>query len=105
MRFISILLIIYFISISVLPCADRDDTHTNDQIEYSETHHSDNCPDGMECSPFCACACCGCVGFNLPFYHTMNFISYSYSELNSSYSTISFIPGFLASIWQPPKIS
>ena len=64
MRFITFILSIYVLALSVVSCADDIESHSDgDKVEVSvsqdEHNHSENCTDF--CSPFCSCACCGSV--------------------------------------------
>ena len=63
MRFLTFILSIYVLALSIVSCADNIEKHNEgDKVEISvniEDHNHSNCDDF--CSPFCSCACCGTV--------------------------------------------
>ena len=108
MKWSLILLSVYLLGLSLVPCSDasnRCEAPVAESTPYEEHSHSNDADD--HCSPFCYCACCS-ISLNLYHFHPVTlqeplFISYtqekaiwSYSDSHSSYS---------GSIWQPPKIN
>lgn len=109
MKITTIILSLYLILLSCLPCADTKvkDVHVGSNlvvtVENSHSHtnekHSDLCP------PFCSCNCCAVQV--LTFNPTL---SYSFSKETeliilqiSTYHSV-LKSNFFGSIWQPPQI-
>ncbi|WP_317047243.1 DUF6660 family protein [Flavobacterium sharifuzzamanii] len=107
MKWITVILSIYLLALSNMPCADMEVNsamHKTAQFASEDNHSHDKTND--LCSPFCACNCCGAqvlsyhsaVSFEFP--KTYNQISISLPSYNSV-----FISNFYGSIWQPPQIA
>ncbi|MEZ4809065.1 MAG: DUF6660 family protein [Allomuricauda sp.] len=58
MKFLTIILTIYFLALNVVPCSDSgnasDDCQTVSVVDF-DGDHGDDCE---LCSPFCQCHCC-----------------------------------------------
>lgn len=61
-KFLSAILSIYFLALTVMPCADQqlipirgELAHTHNEADHSGHDHSS---DEDLCSPFCVCQCC-----------------------------------------------
>lgn len=63
MRFLSFILSLYVLALSVVPCLDDASYDVNSfGVEISHTshdHNHDNSNESDLCTPFCTCACCG----------------------------------------------
>lgn len=106
MRFITFILSIYVLALSVVSCADDIESHSDgNKVEVSvsqdEHNHSENCTDF--CSPFCTCACCGTVitlVSNLNVFET-NLISLPKYLFHYSFE-YSF--NYNIGVWRPPNL-
>jgi hypothetical protein len=58
MKAFVIILSVYCILLSGIPCADIDVTHASANASYSLPVAPDNHNDADHCSPFCTCQCC-----------------------------------------------
>lgn len=106
MRIFAFIFSFYLLALAVMPCSDKEDCKNigNEQTTFSTTDHSDHESDTENCSPFCACACCGQSVTNI--FHPV--VLYNLTPLAGQKFTIyntSFISEVYLSIWQPPKIS
>ena len=103
MKWFSIILSVYFTILLCIPCHDNDQHFDDTNISHTTHEHSDQAYSD-NCSPLCACTCCGVVLTQAPQ------IDY---EINNTQkiilaekivpSTIHTVSQFLESIWQPPK--
>ncbi len=108
MRFITFLLAIYILLLSIVPCSDtHNDCVTKDtqKKEIGTSHHDHNQDQDDNCSPFCTCSCCAMA------YTVMNFSQYECKVLKEyTFSEKVAIPeesyhsNYYGNIWQPPKI-
>lgn len=60
LKFIAIILSIYVSCLTLVPCSDFENTHSDKELSIEATHdhdHSGDCDDDT-CTPFCMCACC-----------------------------------------------
>ncbi|MEN2401168.1 DUF6660 family protein [Flavobacterium sp. MC2016-06] len=106
MKWITIILSIYLIALSNMPCADMEvNSIVHQTAQFSSESHSHD-KDNDLCSPFCACNCCGAqilsyqssISYNFPIVY--NAISVAVPDYKSV-----FISNFYGSIWQPPQIA
>lgn len=100
MRFIAIILAVFVVALSVLPCCVcRDDVDT--PVAQEGSKQIDDC--SLCCSPFQACG--SCAGFTLPvtvdIAATVQIIPFQPCD-RYQLNLISF---HMATIWQPPKIA
>ena len=107
MKWIAIILSIYLMALSNMPCADMEVNsamHKTAQFSSENNHTHDK--DNDLCSPFCACNCCGAqvlsyqtaVTFEFP--AASSIISIPLPNYNSVFAS-----NFYGSIWQPPQIA
>mgnify|MGYP006171204831 CR=1 FL=1 len=107
MKWIAIVMSIYLMALSNMPCADMEVNsamHKTAQFASEDNHSHDK--DNDLCSPFCACNCCGAqvlsyqsaVSFDFPVAY--NLILKSLPSYNSVFTS-----NFYGSIWQPPQIA
>ncbi len=110
MENLSIILALYILLLSLLPCGDvimaLDDITTveNITLEENDHQHSNNCNDDP-CSPICGCSCCSIV-MDYPVGIDIDLIlpPIPFFELPCSLnSKIGILSTF--DIWQPPKYS
>lgn len=109
MKNISILLALYILLLSLLPCGDGlillDYQSKVENSSLEENHqHSNNCNDDP-CSPICGCSCCS-IAMDYPIDLGINLIMppIPFSQLPCSLSEeVSILSTF--DIWQPPKYS
>ncbi|MCP2025554.1 hypothetical protein L1276_000694 [Flavobacterium sp. HSC-32F16] len=107
MKWITVLLSIYLIALSNMPCADMEVNsamHTTAQFASEENHSHDK--DNDLCSPFCACNCCGAQVLSYQTSVTYEFPA-PYTKISITLPTYNsvFISNFYGSIWQPPQIA
>ncbi|WP_407653983.1 DUF6660 family protein [Aquimarina gracilis] len=81
MKFLTLLLAIYFFSLNFYPCSDThgDEEDSTAEISLDNDNHSDHdhC-DSELCSPFCYCHCCQI--------HTSPVVLQNYALVKISYS-------------------
>jgi hypothetical protein len=97
-----ILFSIYFISLAIVPCGDKDDCN---EIKHEQCSQSDNKePHSDEaCTPFCVCSCCATHFVVKSFQSLQNqiaVINTVYTVHPESKTSAAVIP-----IWQPPKLA
>lgn len=106
MKWIAIILSVWFLGIAAVPCSDTVDFCYDNQPETvsAATHH--HLLDFDEfCSPLCVCSCCGATV-------TLKLISPDSEILElgpidgeiSSFSPL-YLSAYYGNIWQPPKIA
>lgn len=103
----NLILSIYLIALSCLPCADLEvnsPAHTSKELSSNSENHSHDKEKDL-CSPFCICNCCGAqvlsyfptITFNFPVVSAIIKLPLpTYKSILSS--------NFYGSIWQPPQI-
>ena len=103
MKLLVIILSIYSIALTALPC---DDVNLNDQqfASISQGSDFDNHTDIDLCSPFCSCTCCT-ISISEPTTHAENVIypEFPNKELCTHYKT-SFFNNYFSKIYQPPQV-
>ncbi|MCV9926756.1 hypothetical protein OIU83_03805 [Flavobacterium sp. LS1R49] len=107
MKWINIILSVYLIVLSCLPCADtlasETKTHTNEIVSKTDSQSHEK---GLDlCAPFCSCNCCAAQVLT-----AAPTITWFFNEDTilikkplSSYHSI-LASNFYGSIWQPPQI-
>ena len=109
MKIINIILSLYLVVLSCLPCADMKlNSLADSSIKVTSNHenHSHNKENDL-CPPFCVCACCGIHIYQSSIqtiYFKENLIFINQKEQISFYSYI-YNKKITLNIWQPPKIS
>lgn len=106
MKWIALLLSIYLMALSNMPCADMEvdsAMHKTAQFSSEASHSHDK--DNDLCSPFCACNCCGAQVLTYQTSETIEFpVAFSMiSKVVPNYNSV-FTSNFYGSIWQPPQI-
>jgi hypothetical protein len=111
MKWLTTILTIYLLGLSVWPCADEPLILTGDHgvsVSIQVSNASEPSHEHAHlCSPLCACACCA-ISISSPprFLYTINSpteILFS-STLVFAYQSSHWIDPFSA-IWQPPKLT
>jgi len=107
MKWIAVVLSIYLMALSNMPCADVEvDSAIHKTAQFSSEDNHSHDKDSDLCSPFCACNCCGAqvlsyqtaVNYEFPGVYT------KISILLPSYHSV-FTSNFFGSIWQPPQLA
>lgn len=107
MKLFSLFLSIHFLSLSIASCSDRiyqkDACKNTDALFSTIAQQDDCCVDS--CSPFCACACCGCQGSH--FITEQRLIVTMQQAIQKKVDLYSdqLFSFYVATIWQPPKLS
>ena len=105
MKWVSFMLCIYFMLLSVMPCSDGEECNAPIQTSISAIDdHGNHSHESEMCSPFCTCLCCG------QFVSTASDeASISQLKFHSTPTLAIYQSGFSLevdlAIWQPPKIS
>jgi hypothetical protein len=85
-----------------MPCSDSDTCDNKSKTEQTSHNHSED--EGDLCSPFCLCACCGCMGFSFHIY-IPKLASFNIAQAIIIFPEYkAFFPSQHFSIWQPPKL-
>ncbi len=103
MKLLVVILSIFTISLSAIPCDDNLDIYSDVSISVSQDTHSDSHDDTDACSPFCTCVCCATVVVNEMTAQDVLIAQTGYSEINSSY-TFYYTSDYLNRIFQPPQV-
>ncbi|MFN8325740.1 DUF6660 family protein [Flavobacterium sp.] len=107
MKLLTVILSIYLVTLSAIPCADIK-SESEVHLEVAQTSDKDNHSHDKGndlCSPFCICNCCGQVTLN--YVATINYdFPVQFEEIKSSKSTYTSAlhSNFFGSIWQPPQL-
>lgn len=108
MKFLNIILSIYLVALSCLPCADMEVNSAGHSLvaHQSETGSHSHDKENDLCSPFCSCNCCGSQIVSYFNITTLNFnvVSKNIKTQLPPY-TSQFASNFYGSIWQPPQIA
>lgn len=107
MKWITVLLSIYLMALSNMPCADMEvnsPMHNTAQFASEDNHSHEK--DNDLCSPFCACNCCGAQILSYQTAETFDFpVSSAIIFIPlPTYNSV-FASNFYGSIWQPPQIA
>jgi hypothetical protein len=101
-KYIAIILSIYFLALNVVPCSDTGKVKDDTQVVTVTDFDSDHNIDCELCSPFCQCHCChvhtidfGIASFN-PFQDTISKENFSHFD--------SLGKDIHLSLLQPPKV-
>jgi hypothetical protein len=102
-KFLTYILSVYLLLLSVFPCADENSCTDKDETAASVSFSNNEHEEEESCTPFCSCSCCG-----LQFSKTCNCIKlkspeptavHYAEEIQQQLSEIYF------PIWQPPQLS
>ncbi|AMC11774.1 hypothetical protein Lupro_11060 [Lutibacter profundi] len=103
MKLIVIILSIYTVVLTAIPC---DDVFINDkQQEMSISQSSDDVNHNTFdlCSPFCSCVCCASFFTEQPIYDEVLQTKIAVKEL-CTFSNTSFANNYFSKIYQPPRV-
>jgi hypothetical protein len=104
MKFFAVILSLYVLVLTAMPCIDIPNERNLQKTELSkdlQDNHQHNDADG--CSPFCTCNCCA-TSFIFEGYQPQ-YNCFASPEKQYSYSPCEEFTSPLANIWQPPKIA
>jgi len=105
-RWIALILSIYIIALSGIPCADGQAVVGKSQVSVKAESNSHNDHDDDSCSPFCVCNCCQSPGFlKMAEYASSKDMIPAIIEIQLPQYTSTLFSNFQNTIWQPPKIS
>ncbi|MCF6222449.1 MAG: hypothetical protein L3J34_01845 [Flavobacteriaceae bacterium] len=103
MKYLAILLSLFTMTMSALPCDDEisilNDRFTEIHSDFQDDDHSI----GDLCSPFCTCVCCASIVVEEVFNQESIISDTFHNEINSFY-TFSYSSDYLDRIFQPPKV-
>lgn len=102
MKILVIILAIYSIALTALPCDDN--ANLNDQKMTSVYQNNDNSHNANDlCSPFCICSCCAGFVLKPTFQHIILKNTNPSKKVNAYYSVF-FTSNYNTSIYQPPQV-
>ena len=103
MKFITIILSLLILVLSIKPCSDGNNTEDQQQDEISDNHNHQNDSDDT-CPITCICNCCGItityqpiIKFDLDLNNQIS------TEILSVYQSI-YRFNFHSNIWKPPQL-
>ncbi|MFS4416022.1 DUF6660 family protein [Maribacter sp. 2307ULW6-5] len=103
MRFLAIILSLYFLALNVMPCGDDGEISDSVTTEFQvDLDHNQDHGDCELCSPFCQCHCCHShtLVFGLDIFEPIE--PTVVQESFSHFESVSEDPVF--TLFQPPKI-
>lgn len=104
MRWFAIIMAIVMAVLVVLPCTDGDNSCADDKLAISAPSQHDHDQDFDDlCSPFCSCACCSVVMYNLYFTAQNLTILTAVDAPQNLWRNVFVASHNLGSVWQPPK--
>ena len=100
-KLFSIIFLVYILLLSTVPCCAFD--FCNDELQENQTtdkhEHDDDC---KNCSPFAVCS--NCVGFTVLINAFRIERPQQMIEQTFTVYTQSYLPPYISSFWQPPKV-
>jgi len=103
MKFITIILSLLILFLSMKPCSDGNNFEEQHKDEVSAEHNHKNDSDDM-CSMNCACSCCGIAITYQPIQtFELGLNNQITTEMISIYNSI-YRFDFHSNIWQPPQL-
>ena len=103
MKFITIILSLIILALSITPCSDGNNTEDKHQDEISAEHNHQNDSDDS-CPITCACNCCGMTISYQPLQaYTLGLKNQISTEIISVYQSI-YRFDYHSNIWQPPQL-
>jgi len=103
MKYFAVLLSIYIVFLTVLPCIDKPENTLMQKTVISGQHTSNPQLDADHCSPFCSCNCC-----SSPKIQQEAGIDFSIQAIFLHVVPEKFLPIVStphSQIWQPPQFS
>ena len=102
MKFFAIILSVFTIALSSIPCDDDVSLVVDSKTVIVENSHNDSHNLVDLCSPFCTCVCCASIVIE-PIFDQQTLVTEKISsDLNSSYF-FSLKSNYLDRIFQPPR--
>jgi hypothetical protein len=102
MKFITIILSLLILVLSIKPCSDGNNTEDQQQDEISDNHNHQNDSDDT-CPITCICNCCGITITYQPILKfDLDLNNQISTEILSVYQSI-YRFNFHSNIWQPPQ--
>ncbi len=101
MKYIAVILSVYVMVLTAMPCADVHAADTNSaslELLVQNQNHTNNVD---LCSPFCFCHCCQTLSFPTFYVSLISHIEMVTLKIPFKESRFSYP---FSSIWQPPKI-
>lgn len=105
MKVLATILVIVFLGLSVMPCADDSNTCANADIQKLATDsHSKNEHHTTHCSPLCVCGCCSTVVASIEFELIEEIPTFDNSIKEKDDLKLPIVSTIYYAIWQPPQI-
>jgi hypothetical protein len=103
MKWLSLIICLYVITLFAYPCQDCgiSSTADNHTAQDCDKHHDENSSECHHCTPFCVCNCCQVVVLTSLNIHT-GIIGDLPMPVETLYKEI-LTEGIRYTIWQPPK--
>ncbi|WP_312697803.1 DUF6660 family protein [Sphingobacterium mizutaii] len=107
MRFASVILMVYVMVLTFIPCSDRmteSHTHLHSGTEQSSHQEQHDCSKDS-CTPFCTCSCCG-ISLTVANFHVFNLEKpiESYANIDLTEKEYPLVSNDQENIWQPPQV-
>ncbi|MDD3860986.1 MAG: hypothetical protein PHW83_12365 [Bacteroidales bacterium] len=103
MKTFALILSIYILALTIVPCFDSHLTGTEASTELCQKNNDPDTSDTDLCSPFCTCSCCGTsISFELLVFLNTTIVTPSVLKFHFRTPDITEIA---FAFWQPPKIS
>jgi len=106
MRIFVFILSLYITALSIAPCTDglpQSSNHSDIEVSITE-HDHDHSGHQDDCTPFCACACCGSI-VTIP---TVQLMVEANVEISTDYLfhyTFNYSFDYSEGVWHPPSHS
>ncbi|WP_146171078.1 DUF6660 family protein [Sphingobacterium faecium] len=103
MKIFVYILSLYFIALTMVPCADHEQESSAVQTaEYKDIHHNEE--EHVDyCSPFCICSCCSTV-LNIEHNTMISFVTVLLHSKDEIAYESTFYSFDYSSIWHPPQL-
>jgi len=111
MKIFWLILSIYLVSLSVLPCNDKEECDINVKVEQTSilktNTHDQHKHENEHCPPFCTCSCCGAHSYHLQIAIDQFKKNKNFAIEKKQICTYAFIYSneYSSKIWQPPRLS
>ncbi|MEZ4884459.1 MAG: DUF6660 family protein [Chitinophagales bacterium] len=103
MKYLSIILSFFLLTLSVLPCTDVYACEENNMMESHMSHdHSENEQD--HCPPFCLCSCCGITFTTENLQVSCETAPPVQNQGYSFFYSFNYVFSFISNIWHPPAL-
>ena len=104
MKFFAFIMAFIVLALSVMPCADQDNSPNDSEQKtlITKTAHTNSDQQAGDCSPFCQCSCC--AGFALNHLQTVISQLPEFSDRPEASPISSDLFSIALPIWQPPQL-